>query len=246
MAASKYPDPPERLEQPYPMPMDEFAVGPTFSKCSGHVAHNNCSTNRDSTCAGNECAWYGDPCPTHGPFLLDGQRFDCTTFDDPDVLIPGIISYATPNVGVVASAVQLNALRDSILDEYSNRRWILDSTNRQNVVDFEALLGEIINAPNIDVLGDFIQFIIDRGEVPYQSYNFADDLAYVNIPTGFQDTDHHTISTPPNTGDIIAASDIRELMGIVDDLRKACVCNNNCVCFGNCDCNWNCYCNYGS
>ena len=247
---AKYPDPPTLGEQPYQIPLADISfVGTGPFTCPGHLTHDNCFTNKVVTCAGNQCSWYGDPCASNGPFLLDGQCFDCSSYTDPDTQNPTPIAFSVPNTGVVATALQLNALRHSILEEYSNRRWILEGANRTTVVNFSETVGDLINAsPNIANLGAMIQFMIDRGKIPYQDYDFVNDpdpnVRYDNLATGFQDTDYHTIGSPPSPSTTILSTETRELMGIVDDLRKACVCNNNCVCFGQCDCNWNCLCNY--
>lgn len=260
MATTKYPNPPN--DNTYNVPQDvpdtfydgntiirHYNDGPT--KITTTSVLYNCKTNKNSTCTGNECPWYGCPCPTNGPFLLEGKKFggvNCSPFTNPDATKPDIINFEgpIPSVGGTVTAEQINALRDSILEEYGNRRWILEDPLRQNVVDFEETIGELLSAPNIDVLGNFIQYIIDRGDSAIQAedYDFVGDLGYDNSVSGFNDTDGYVISTAPLAGDQVEATEIIELMTIVDNLRKACVCNDNCTCFGNCDCNWNCKCNY--
>ncbi len=243
-----YPNPPIPGDQPYQVPSGVFGIGPTYNTCPGHLTHDNCLTNKDVICVGNQCGWYGDPCPTNGPFLLSGECFDCSSFTDPDLDIPTTTVFTIPLSGSVATAQQLNVLRHSILNEYSTRRWILEDPNRATVVSFSETVGDLIEAsPNIENLGTMIEFMIDRGDIPYQPYDFTTDASYDNAVSGFYATDSGVnviSSSPPVSGTTIESTEIYELMNIVDNLRRSCVCHQNCTCHGHCLCNWNCQCNY--
>jgi len=240
MPISKYPNPPNG---PYSVP---YKTPDYFYDNTAVIQPYWLGVKKDTTCTGNLCPWFGVECPENGPFLLDGEKFICGAFTDPDDPKPPTGAYNPPVTGGTITAEHINALRDSILEEYGNRRWILESQLRQDVVDFEETLGTVINTPNLEAIGDFIQYIIDRGDsnIQAEAYDFVTDGGYNNYPSGFNDSNGETIPTAPTSGTQVDASDIRALMEIVDNLRKACVCNDNCVCFGKCDCNWNCGSNY--
>ena len=225
------------------------------SDCSGNRTcwNFNCNSNWGA-CTGNQCNWFGVRCPINYPFLLNGQKLICETFtSDIDVNAPSLTddnarknSYFTiPSVGGTVTSEHINAIRDSLLDEYTKRRWVLTKgTVRTALINLEEIVGEIIDAPSIQSLATFIEILIDRGasSSSAEDYNFAAS-EYDNFPAGFSTTNSLS-AIPPLSGDTIDASVVLGLMQVVDNLRKACICNDNCACFGECTCNWNCKCNY--
>jgi hypothetical protein len=221
----------------YPKPYNPSTWGIDCFSNRTKLCFNNCF---NLVCSSNSCTWYGDACPSNGPFLLEGNAYDCDAFTDSDTEPSTTKPFTVPTQGAIITTDQLIALRNSILEEYNNRRWIIRDY-RTSVSDFEVLLGEVIDDPDINTLRDFVGHMVNRDSIFGYDYD-PNAAGRITDPSGF--TNVGTLPGDKNTGETILNADIRDLMEIVDNLRKACVCNGNCSCFANCTCNWDCKCNY--
>lgn len=213
----------------------------------------SCGTK--ATGYGHICDWFGCECPINYPFLLDGEKMVCDTFtSNIETNAPSLnsslrrVPFVNPVNGGTVTTEHINAIRDSLLDEYTSRRWVLtDSTKRTGLTNLEEIVGEIIDAPSIQNLATFINYLINRGvaDGDYDDYNFlAECDSFSSAGNGGFSTTNNLSVTAPSTTDTVTANNVLGLMQVVDNLRRACICNTNCSCFSNCDCNYNCKCNY--